>query len=85
MICIARIAVFKVYYSATGETVFGEDVMHDAVISMGVDADDSYALCADVLEGPVKHCFGCIAARSGRGDAMDHIIWFLIWPCAFYV
>ena len=85
MICIARIAVFKVYYSATGETVFGEDVMHDAVVIMGVDADDSYTLCADVLECPIKHGFGCIAARSGCGNAMDHIIWFFVRPCAFYV
>ena len=43
MICITWVAVFQIYDSAAGKTVFRKDVVHDAVVGVCVDADDMVA------------------------------------------
>ena len=62
MICIAWVTVFQVNDSAAGEAVFLQDVVHDAVVGVCVDADDMDAFLSDLLKGPVKHCPGSISA-----------------------
>ena len=48
MIGIAWVAGFEVEAAAFGEAVFGQDVLHYAVVAVGVDSDGVAGFCHGV-------------------------------------
>ena len=60
MIGVPRISVGQKYDSASGESVSGQDVMHDSIVTVGVDTYD-----IGMSECPFKTYIGYAFRRSG--------------------
>ena len=62
---------------AVGETMLAEDVVHDHVILVGVDAD-----AGGLGERPLKQSGGSMVARFTDCDAVDDVVWGAVEPVA---
>ena len=75
LICLARIAVCQQNDSAAAESVFAEDMVHDDIVLMGVDA---YASAP--AEGPVQKSHGCIMSGFPDRNPVDYVVRRFIRP-----
>ena len=82
MVGIARVAVLQMDHSAHRETVFGEDVLHYAVVAVRVDPDDVASLRSDILERPIEHPACDIAAGGVSRHSVDRVIRLIVRLCA---
>ena len=73
----ARVTVEKVDDPTAGESVFAEDVVHDHVVLVGVDAD-----AGGLGERPLKQSGGSMVARFTDCDAVDDVVWGAVEPVA---
>lgn len=80
---IAWRTVVKMYDSAHGEAVAGQDVLHYQIVIMGVYSDDS--VVSYMSEGPGQKCSGDVCSRSSGCYPVDDVVRSLIWPAAAYL
>ena len=58
-------------------------MLHDAVVTVGVNADGVVAFGGNVGVGPVEHLAGEPLSGSRDGNSVDYVVRFLVRPCAF--
>ena len=75
LVRVPRVTVCKVYYTAMLKAVSTQDVVHDYVVAVGIDAH-----CAGALKGPVEQTTGASFAGHSNCNAVNYMIGFIIEP-----
>ena len=84
VVSIAWVAAFEVDDAAFGEAVFGQDVLHYAVVAVGVDPDGAAGFCGYISICPVEHLRSDVLSGCCCCQSVDDIVGFVVRPGAFY-
>ena len=76
----SRGTVFDIDSSALNISCFFQNMLHDAVVIVGIDPQ-----IVALFIAPVQTELSCAAHISSSSNPMNNSVWCIIEPCSFYL